>query len=207
MNETLRKKATLLMETLHQIPGVKRCTLYGSLAENRDDPLSDIDIEADVSGLDNGVFVLKLPELMKEKLKICYVDYAPSLAPEQYVVSLALDAQNPFLIADIRCSADPHSKSISRNELSSRNNPYTHILKLWTANLKHYARGNDCADDIRRMAAKLDIEQLETPVEMLEKVLEWLETDVPDHLSVFLASCRREWEKIRSAETGNVQPD
>lgn len=207
MNETLRKKAALLMETLHQIPGVKRCTLYGSLAENRDDRLSDIDIEVDVSGLDNGVFVLNLPELLKEKLQICYVDYAPSLAPEQYVVSLALDAQNPFLIADIRCSADPHSKSISRNELSSRNNPYTHILKLWTANLKHYARGNDCAGDIRRMAAKLGIEQLETPEEMLEKVLVWLENNVPEHLGVFLTSCRREWERIHSAETGNVQPD
>lgn len=200
MRKSLEHNAQLVMETLNQIPGVQKCMLYGSVAEKRADELSDIDIEADVSGLDNGAFILKLPELLKEKLQIWYTDYAPSLAPEQYVVSLALDEQNPFLIADIRCSADPHSKSISRNELSSRNHPYTHMLKLWTANLKHYARGNDCADDIRRMAAKLGIEQLETPVEMLEKVLEWLENNVPEYLGGFLTSCRREWEKIRSGK-------
>ena len=60
---------------------------------------------------------------------------------------------------------------------------------------------------ISEIDAKFGIEQLKTPDEMLDKVLEWLETDVSDHLSVFLASCRREWEKMYSAETGNTQPD
>ena len=32
-----------------------------------------------------------------------------------------------------------------------------HILKLWTANLKHYIRGNKCYDDIVRMAKKIPI--------------------------------------------------
>ena len=60
---------------------------------------------------------------------------------------------------------------------------------------------------ISEIDAKFGIEQLKTPDEMLDKVLEWLEINVPAHLSVFLASCRREWEKIRSAEPGNTQPD
>lgn len=203
MNDTLRSQAALLIETLNQIPGVQRCILYGSLAAKKDDALSDIDIEADVSSLDNGAFALKLPDFLKEKIPIYYVDFAPSLAPEQYVVSVALDEQNPFRIADIRCHADPHINNVSREQLSRKNDPYTHILKLWTINLKHYARNTDCAGDIRRMARKVGIEKAETETleNLLRMVLEWLEIHVPDRLALFLGSCRREWERIHSVES------
>ena len=82
MKEDLIRRAQEIITIINQIPNVKNCTLYGSLAENRADSLSDIDIEVDVSGMDNGVFALLLPALIKKKMHVFYSDYAPSLAPK-----------------------------------------------------------------------------------------------------------------------------
>ncbi|MBP3645007.1 MAG: hypothetical protein J6K55_01105 [Clostridia bacterium] len=200
MKEDLIRRAQEIITIINQIPNVKNCTLYGSLAENRDDSLSDIDIEVDISGMDNGVFALLLPELVKQKMQVFYTDYAPSLAPEQYVVSIALDEENPFLIADIRCRAYPHYGTISKEQLKDQNDPYTHMLKLWTINLKHFARDDDCSDDIHRMAAKVGIQEQrkKDKAELLMEVLHWLESNAPEHLSCFVKSCRREAERIDS---------
>lgn len=198
MNKSLRAKASDLIEELAQIPGVHACSIYGSLLDGREDHLSDIDIEIDVSGMDNGEFALRLPEIMRRRMPIVYSDYAPSLAPDQYVVSLALDQMNPFLIADIRCFAQPHCDTVSREELQLRNHPYSHMLKLWTANLKHYARKGDCRGDILRMAqkAKINDPESKTDAELLADVLRWLEANAPSELQLSVRSCREAYERL-----------
>lgn len=138
---------------LHQ-PEILRCTLYGSLQNGTADRYSDIDIEIDVSGIDNGQYLFALPAIVAQKFPVLFSDYAPSLAPEKYVVSLAISAENPFLLLDIACSATPHCPSVTRQALSARNDPFTHLLKLFTANLKHFLRGTDCRRDVTRMAAR-----------------------------------------------------
>ena len=196
MNETLRAKAEWLVETLNQLPEVQQCSLYGSLVTNTADALSDIDLEIDVAGTDDAAFVLSLPDRLKEKIPVCYVDYAPSLAPERYVISLALDETNPFLIADLCCHSQPHSEALTKEELRKRNTPYTHTLKLWTANLKHYARGMDCTQEIERMAGRIGMETAgRTQAEMLEYVLKWLEANAPEELRVFTGSCRTAFDR------------
>ena len=51
---------------------------------------SDIDIKIDVSGTDNGFFIQKLPELFAGECEIVFYDYAPSLAPEKHILSIAI---------------------------------------------------------------------------------------------------------------------
>ena len=65
-----------------KIHEVKNCTIYGSLSTNQFDEYSDIDIEVDVSGSDNGAFVLKAANLLNEIYPVIYSDYAPSLLPD-----------------------------------------------------------------------------------------------------------------------------
>lgn len=52
---------------LKDLPKVKNCRIYGSLSSGKQDEFSDMDVEIDVSGIDNGVFLTRLPELFGEK--------------------------------------------------------------------------------------------------------------------------------------------
>ena len=198
MNESLRSKAEEIIEILCGIPEVNGCTVYGSLMTDKSDELSDIDIEIDVSGIDNGQFMLRLVDLLKDKLNIFYSDYAPSLIPNDYIVSIALDESNPFLIADLKCVADPHFITVTKQQARELNNKYSHTLKLWTANLKHYARGADCREDILAMAKKLQITDIDTKSEkeLLEETLRWLERNVTDGLHTFIKSCKVKYTEL-----------
>lgn len=185
--------AQKLMEILRSFPEVRECSLYGSLARGTADCLSDIDIELDVSGCDNGAFLLRLPELLQRHISVVYHDFAPSLMPEKYVVSIALSETDPFLIADICCNAYPHYKTVARAQAAACNDPAAHLIKLWTANCKHHLRGADCRADILRMAAKAGIAEGEnkTESELLLQTLERIERMAPDRYSALLQACRR----------------
>lgn len=200
MCNLLRDKANEIITLLNAIPVVKKCTIYGSLATNTYDELSDIDIEIDVSGYDNGQFMIEIVDLLKDKLSIYYSDFAPSLIPDKYIVSIAIDKDNPFLIVDLCCYAEPHCTTVTKQQVLEKNEKYTHILKLWTANLKHYVRGNECYDDIVRMAKKITVHDIDTKdeVELLNDVLCWLEENVENKLDEFIDSCRRRFDKYNN---------
>ena len=204
MSDSLRDTADEIIAFLNKIPVVRKCSIYGSLATNTYDELSDIDIEIDVSGYDNGQFTLELVDALKGKFSIYYSDYAPSLIPERYIVSIAIDEKNPFLIVDLCCCAKPHCTTVTKQQASEKNNKYTHILKLWTANLKHYVRGNECYGDIVRMGQKIALKDIETKdeAEILENTLRWLEENVEDGLYEFVKSCRRRFEELVNVQKG-----
>lgn len=124
----LKNKADEIIDILNAISVVKKCTIYGSLRTNTYDELSDIDIEIDVSGYDNGQFMLELTDLLKDKLTIYYSDYAPSLIPDKYIVSIAIDEENPFLIIDLCCNAQPHYTTVTRQQVMARNDRISHLF-------------------------------------------------------------------------------
>ncbi len=90
----IKKFANEICAFLQSIPEVKSCKQYGSLAEGTFDEYSDIDIEIDVSGEDNGIFLTRLPALFAKKYDIVFCDYAPSLAPEKYIVTIATNLKH-----------------------------------------------------------------------------------------------------------------
>lgn len=197
MSEFLKDKAKEIIKILNEVPAVKNCKIYGSLFSNTCDELSDIDIEVDVSGTDNGQFMLSLVEFLKDKVKIYYSDYAPSLIPDAYIVSVAIDETNPFLVVDLRCSASPHCTTVTREEVAGLNNKFSHILKLWTANLKHFARKVDCFGDIVRMSTKINIDTYgKDEKQLLHETLLWLENNAQDNLLNFVKSCRNKFEEL-----------
>ena len=198
MKDALRNMADEVISFLNKIPVVKKCTLYGSLTTNTHDALSDIDIEIDVSGYDNGQFMLDLVSQFKEQFDVYYSDFAPSFIPDKYIVSFAVDKENPFLIVDLCCCAEPHCTTVTKQQVLEQNKKCTHILKLWTANLKHYIRGSECHDDILRMVRKITTEDMDTEgdIEILEKTLCWIEENVENELYTFVKSCRKRFEEL-----------
>lgn len=161
---------------LQGIPGVKSTEIIGSLSKGNYDKYSDIDIEVDVSGMDNGQFLMELPKLLSEKYDMVYCDYAPSLAPDKYIVSFAADIPNPFGFVDISCVANPHCTTVSKQELKNLNHLYDHTFKLFAINLKHYLRDWDCNDDIVSMYSGICGEDVAERDEayMLEATYAWL---------------------------------
>lgn len=181
-----------IIRYLYTLPNVKACRLYGSLAGNTFDAYSDIDIELDVSGADNGQYLLRLPALVGKHFPVVFYDYSPSLAPEKYVVSIATDSQNPFQIIDIACTARPHCKSVSADTLRTQNDPYAHILKLFTANLKHFLRGKNVCADVQRMHQKIfGAPSLTDEKEMLEKTYKWLKTHAQKRQQPYVCALKK----------------
>lgn len=181
-----------IIRYLYTLPNVKACRLYGSLAGNTFDAYSDIDIELDVSGADNGQYLLRLPALVGKHFPVVFYDYSPSLAPEKYVVSIATDSQNPFQIIDIACTARPHCKSVSADTLRAQNDPYAHILKLFTANLKHFLRGKNVCADVQRMHQKIfGAPSLTDEKEMLEKTYKWLKTHAQKRQQPYVCALKK----------------
>ena len=193
-----QKLAGRICEFLREMPEVVHCCLYGSLMRGSCDAYSDIDLEVDVSGCDNGAFILELPKRFSERFDVIFFDYAPSLAPEKYVVTLALDAENPFATVDIAAVATPHMVSVSRQDLNRRNNLYDHTLKLFSANLKHFLRGADCRRDIEKMYSRLfdHDPSLMKKSQMLREVYSWLKDNTQNRHRPFVAAFEKHMEKL-----------
>lgn len=184
-----QERAFSLCQFFSSFPGVQTCKIVGSLAAGSYDAYSDIDLEIDVSGLDNGMFALEVPGLLQRRYAPLYTDYASSLAPQKYVVSAALFPDQPFMMADIACVATPHSSAISPAELSARNSLYAHTCKVFTINLKHMLRGVPCRRDIERMYLRFlgpDAEPCEE-WEMLRQTLSKLQADAAPSCKILLS--------------------
>lgn len=183
--------ANEMMKYLCTIDGVKSAKLCGSVANDSFDKYSDIDIEIDVSGSDNSVFMTKIIDIMNKEYPVVYYDYAPSLFPQKYIVSLAISNENPFMIVDINCIASPHYSTIKKNDISL--DKFTHTLKVFVANLKHYKRGQDCYQDIIRMYNRIYGES-QTKLgeeDMLRKVFFWLDIQKNEKFTTYLNSLEK----------------
>ena len=182
---------------VESLPQVKSCELYGSFANGTADELSDIDIMADVSGLDNGRFMLDLPNRIAQKFNLLFYDFAPSLVPKQYIVSVAIDEQNPFAMIDLNCIATPHIETVQKSDL--KNDIFTHTIKLWIANCKHFLRGIDCSADIQKMGKKIIKSdcKLMTDEAIIEEVLRYLEDTANHPLLNYINNCRNIWDSRR----------
>lgn len=198
MNDSILENAENIMKIIRNLPNVKNCKLYGSLADGKYDELSDIDIEINVSGYDNGKFMIELVNLLSDKLNIIFTDYAPSLVPDKYIVSLAINEENPFLILDLCCIAEPHCRTVTKQQLISANNFSTHMLKLWVANLKHFSRRCNCHNDIIRMASKIGIPDadIKEEKELLKDVLIWLEENKTNSTTEYIKSCKKYFDNV-----------
>ena len=190
--QKLIEYANEIMEYISTYKEVRSCTLYGSLANNNFDEYSDIDIEIDVSGYDNSLFVTRLSEIMAIKYPIIFSDYAPSLIPESYVVSIAIDENNPFCVVDFKCVANPHYTTLGKKDFIL--DKVEHTTKIWTANCKHYLRGIDCQSDITKMAKRIiGAEKISymSELELLDVTLNWLEQNCEEKHYKYVSNCRK----------------
>lgn len=148
----MKKQITIANEIisyLKEFTFTKSCNLHGSLKSGDFDIYSDIDVQLDVSGFDNGKILLMLPYLINKRFPLAYTAFSPKFAPDLYVVSVAIIDENIFHFIDIECIASPHVSALSKDEILSITDFTALKLKLLIACLKKHLRGMDCLDEIR----------------------------------------------------------
>lgn len=190
-NEKIQK-ANSIMEYLKKHPKVKECTLQGSLSKGNHDQYSDIDIHIDVSGYDNGKFMLQLPEIISAKYPIAYTAYAPGLFPNIYVVSFGLKNDDIFSFIDFECIAKPHVKTITLDDIRRKNNINHLFLKLTIANTKYILRGINCSEQIKKIASHyFSPEDIATQCDkdLIVKTLHWFEKNCDETIRAIASSC------------------
>ena len=71
--------------------------------------------------------------------------------------------------------------------LAERNDPYSHTMKLFTANLKHYLQGTDCGRDIRKMTGRLPgYDETASLSAMLRHTFQWLTAHGTPEMQTYL---------------------
>jgi predicted nucleotidyltransferase len=136
---------------LKALPEVKSCTLHGSLASNSSDEYSDIDLRVDVSGCDNGKFMLQLPDLLSKVFDIGYFAYAPKFVPDLYLITIFFVGSFIFHFVDIECLATPHFASVTREELVNSPAKENVVFKMALLELKSYFRRKAFSPTIERL--------------------------------------------------------
>lgn len=164
-----QKLADELITYLNQFPFINSCTIHGSLAKGTYDKYSDIDIQVDVSGHDNGKILLMLPYLIDQKFPLSYVAFAPRFAPDLYVISFALVGADEFHFIDIECVATPHVSSLSKDEIRMLTDFTSLKTKLLIGCLKKELRGIDYLDEITFLTKSTSDDALVILKEAFEK--------------------------------------
>ena len=57
----------------------------------------------------------------KKQFNVYYSDYAPSLIPEKYIGTIAIDKDNSFLIIDLCCCAEPYCTTVTKQLVLEKN--------------------------------------------------------------------------------------
>lgn len=176
---------------------VRRTFLRGSLsAGGTPDRFSDIDIGVDVSGYDNGQFMLELPTMVGKELELEFFDFVPSLAPDAYVVNLYVKGAPIFWNVDIDCLATPYITTVQTVPVDET----LHLLKLWVLTAKYLLRGVARAkDDLARLAPRIlgsQAASVSTTAEVMSLTLEHLKQTLDGSHAAFLAQCASACQEI-----------
>jgi len=158
---------------LLQSSGIENIKLVGSISENKSDEYSDIDIELKDnkrSPVENITIALNI---LSEKYDVLFSDWAKSLLPEKYVLSVFLKQENIFSHIDLSCYQDINFPDVTRDQLPQ--DKVYHIFKLWICNAKQEIRKSHERNLIDSLYSKFFELNDSTPnSKKFEKVLDWL---------------------------------
>jgi predicted nucleotidyltransferase len=158
---------------LLQSSDIENIKLVGSISENKSDEYSDIDIELKDhkrSPVENINIALNF---LSEKYNVLFSDWAKSLLPEKYVLSVFLKQKNIFSYIDLSCYQDINFPDVARDRLPQ--DKVYHIFKLWICNAKQEIRQRHDRNLIDSLYSKFyDINDSTPNSKKFEKILDWL---------------------------------
>lgn len=180
-----KQKANEIIQFLSEQEFTKSCKLHGSLGRVKYDHFSDIDLQLDVSGYDNGKILLMLPYIIGKEFPIVYTAFAPKFAPDLYLVSFAFLNYDIFHFIDIECIATPHNSSVTKDEIVKVTDFTGLYVKLLIGCLKKHLRGQKFPPELNFIANQLKLE-------------------IINDQKILLLQCFKELEKRSLGEMNNL---
>lgn len=167
-----RELADLIIHLLHSSE-INEIRLVGSLSENNFDNFSDIDIllkDTKRSPVENINLALKT---IQSNLDVIFSDWAKSLLPEKYVLSIFLKQENIFWYIDLSCYRDKNFQDTCRESLPQ--DKIYHMFKLWICNAKQEVRKREERNNIDIVYLRIfhDSDSV-SKKEKYAKILDWL---------------------------------
>ncbi|ASP37840.1 hypothetical protein CHH28_03745 [Bacterioplanes sanyensis] len=152
MNNQLELASTLV-NTLQLSQEFESVALYGSVASNHIDELSDIDILVANSKRSPRENVELASQILQQQFDVLLYGWSLALLPDKHLISHFLADTPIFWWIDIACLQDDHYAPVLRHEVDQDDNE--HIAKLWIMNAKHYLRSTDSRLKIKLLYAKV----------------------------------------------------
>jgi predicted nucleotidyltransferase len=132
-----------IIRAISDLEFVHTVKIVGSLNEENNDLYSDIDLEVSIKHLSSDKALLIICELLTEKFSPLWSDYANSLVPNKFLVSMFFENENPFRFIDIGI-VNNGVHSIDKDRF--QNDIWIHLTKLWIMNFKLYLRRDERFD-------------------------------------------------------------
>lgn len=146
----------------------------GSRQECHADEYSDVDLVVNIQDITPDIALLKITGFMEKAYSPLWIDYANSLMPEKFLVSMFIDCENPFCFFDIGIY---NNQAISYDQRKFENDEWVHLAKLWIMNFKYYLRKDvKFPQRFRNMMKKAGIHAYKNEADGFQKLLELLST-------------------------------
>lgn len=196
MKNKLFKKSKKLLETVKSIKSVKNCKLKKEILDADYDEFKDVTILVDLVDDNFNGFISELLEKIKTKYNMAYSNISVSDKLNETTLSIGMDVENPLFVVNFVCKAllqFPEKDIDCKTPVK-----YVHILNLWINNLKRYLRGENCDDEVIKMAKETTDEYLKgkTTRELFDDVLMWLEDNATSKYSEYIRECRYKFETL-----------
>jgi len=144
----------------------------GSRSEGHADCYSDIDLVVNIQDAKPDIALLRITEFMKMTYSPLWVDYANSLMPSKFLVSMFIDCENPFRFLDVGIY---NHEAINCDPKRFENDKWVHLTKLWIMNFKYYLRRDHCFPQrFENMMNKAGISGCSNELDGFQKLLELL---------------------------------
>jgi len=144
----------------------------GSRIKGCADRYSDIDLIVNVQKIRPNAALLEITEFMNMAYSPLWFDYANSLMPSKFLVSMFIDCENPFCFLDIGIF---NKEALAYYPEKFKNDKWVHLTKLWIMNFKYYLRKDKCFPRrFRSMMEQAGISGFNHESEGFEKLLDLL---------------------------------
>lgn len=145
----------------------------GSRIKGCADRYSDIDLIVNVQKIRPNAALLEITEFMNMAYSPLWVDYANSLMPSKFLVSMFIGCENPFCFLDI--GIFNKKEALAYDPEKFKNDKWVHLTKLWIMNFKYYLRKDKCFPRrFRSMMEQAGISGFNHESEGFEKLLDLL---------------------------------
>ncbi|MBM0067933.1 nucleotidyltransferase domain-containing protein [Alkalicoccobacillus gibsonii] len=163
-----------IIQSISSLNFVCTVDIVGSHSNDTNDKYSDVDLVVHVLDEPADKALLRISYFLCEKYSPLWYDYANSLMPNKFLVSMYFENTTPFKFIDIGII---NNEAQFYNKDDFKNDKWIHLMKLWVMNFKYYVRKSERFESsFNNMMASAGINDFKNHADGFKKLLNVLST-------------------------------